>query len=94
MKDVKSFNFMLSNGQKVQVLLMGTNTITLNSKEISTEIHRQLMKGTNFLYSENLHICLNPFEEKKINYSTSQMPGFSLATEVTNNCVGFYLVPL
>ncbi len=71
---------MLSNGQKTQITISGQNTITLNSKDVSVEIHRQLMKGTNFLYSENLQICLNPFEEKKINYSTSVMPGFSLYT--------------
>ncbi len=52
-----------------------------------------MMKGTNFLYSENLGIVLNPFEERKLNSFTSVMPGFSISTEAANDCVGFYLVP-
>ncbi len=94
MPELKSFNFMLSNGQKTQVVVLGNNTVTLNSKEVAVEIHRQMMKGTNFLYSENLQIVLNPFEEKKLNFFTAVMPGFSISTETTNDCVGFYLVPI
>lgn len=52
------------------------------------------MKGTNFLYSEGLNICLNPFEERKISFTTSLMPGFSISTEMVNNVIGFYLIPL
>ena len=52
------------------------------------------MKGTNFLYSEALNVCFNPFDERKVNYATSMMPGFSIKTEVSPNCIGFYLIPL
>lgn len=52
---------MLSNGCKIQVIPLMNNTITLNSKDIPTEIHLQIVKITNFLYSPVLNIALNPF---------------------------------
>lgn len=61
MKDLKPFNFMLSNGCKIQIIPLLNNTITLNSKDIPTEIHIQIIKLTNFLYSPALNIALNPF---------------------------------
>ena len=52
------------------------------------------MKGTNFLYSEGLGICLNPFDERKLNHCTRLMPGFSVSTESSPSAIGFYLIPI
>lgn len=85
---------MLSNGCKIQVVPLMNNTITLNSKDIPAEIHLQIVKITNFLYSPVLNIALNPFEEVKVSYNTTIMPAFTVSTEVNNDIIGFYLVPL
>jgi hypothetical protein len=36
------------------------------------------MKGMNFLYSKDINICLNPFEERVETDKINIMPGFKL----------------
>jgi|JI61114BRNA_FD_contig_21_12343011_length_1226_multi_4_in_0_out_0_1 hypothetical protein len=59
-----------------------------------SHIVQRCMKNTKFLQCQQLRACFNPFDERQMSPTVSEMPGFSIDMHEEGNNFAWFIKPI